>query len=557
MSRKSRYIIEDSVKNAGAKWRAGAYIRLSKEDGEAKDKDSQSVVTQKRIIDKFLSENPDVELFGYYIDDGYSGTTMDRPDFQRLKTDFENGTVNCIIVKDLSRFARNDDESGRYIYVIFPFYKIRFISVNDRVDSFAKPDSINNLEISFKNIMHSEYSRDLSKKVKTASNIRRRRGEFIGAFCSYGYKKDPSDIHRLIIDDEAAKIVQYIFRRYIETENIFKIAKELSAQNILTPLAYKKSKGCNIVLPHNQINPTVWGARTVKRILTNETYLGYLVQGTRQTVSYKNKRIVMKDKSQWIKVKNAHEPIVTQEEYDAVQSIMERKYKSRSENVNQNIFSGKIVCGNCGAAMTLNRSNAGKIEYYLCHIAYIDRAVCRPKRTRADKLERVVLDTLNTQLKLCFDSTVLLKKINTVLHKSVLKHSSVADGLQCELNRLNDNKNGLYEQYKTGILSREQYVGKKKEIEEDIAALRQSISDLNAEKPKELELRDFPIISELIKYRKFTKLTRDIVTAFIDKIVVFSPTEIEVRLSFGDEFERLQEYLADNSAQINSAKEAL
>lgn len=552
MSRKSRYVSDEPIRKSIARWRAAAYIRLSREDADAKDKDSQSVTTQKRIIDRFLLENPDIEIYDYYIDDGYSGTTMERPNFQRMKNDFESGTVNCIIVKDLSRFARNDDESGRYIYVIFPFYKIRFVSINDRVDSFINPDSVNNLEIPFKNIMHSEYSRDLSKKVRSASNIRRQRGEFIGAFCTYGYKKDPDDFHHLIIDEEVAENVRYIFRRYIEIENSLQIAKELSRNNVLTPLAYKQSKGFNIKVPNKQINPEVWRSETIRRILTNETYLGHLIQGTRQTISYKNHKIVPKNKEQWIKVENTHEPIITQKEFEAVQEIMAKKYKHQPRVEAYKLFAGKIFCGSCGAAMALTRSSYGEhTEYYHCNIAYIKKDVCTPKRTQADKIQKVVLDTLNYHLNLCLDATKLIKKANAALSKRTVRHNAVIEKHQLELTKLDNSKNELYVQFKDGHLTREEYFEKKKETEAKIHALEQKIYNISIEVPKILDLSDYPIFSEYTKYRKFTKLTRDIVIAFVKKIVVFSPTEIEVYLSFADEFEKIRNFILTNSSLLN------
>lgn len=554
MSRKSRYVTEEPLRNPIAKWRAGAYIRLSREDEDAKDKDSQSVTTQKRMIDKFLSEHSDIELFDYYIDDGFSGTTMDRPSFQRLKNDFENGAVNCIIVKDLSRFARNDDESGRYIYVIFPFYKIRFISINDRVDSVANPNSVNNLEIPFKNIMHSEYSRDLSKKVRSASNMRRKRGEFIGAFCSYGYKKDPNDLHRLIVDEEAAEIVKYIYRRYIETENFLQIAKELSAQNVLTPLAYKISHGHNLRLPNKQISATVWKDGTIKRILTNETYLGHLTQGKRRTISYKNKKQIETDESEWIKVENTHEPIISTETFATVQTLLAKNKRVKVARCNnQNLFAQKLFCGSCGAAMSLTRSGTGvHVAYYHCNIAYLKNGACTPKRIRADKLEKAVLETLDYHLKLCANATRVLARINSAIKNSVVQHSTKSDKLQAELIELQNIKNELYGKYKEGRLTREEYFGKKTETGNKMQAIEQAISSASSGAPKALELGDLSIISEFVKYRKFSKLTREILTAFVERVVVFSPTEIEIHLSFADEFAKIQEYIQSNSMQINA-----
>lgn len=553
MSRKSRYVTEEIIQKVAVRWKAGVYIRLSKEDEDAKDKDSQSVITQRRIIDKFLSEHSDMEVFDYYIDDGYSGTTMDRPGFQKLKSDFENGTVNCIIVKDLSRLARNDDESGRYIYVIFPFYKIRFISVTDRVDTFENPDSINNLEIPFKNIMHSEYSRDLSKKVRSASDIRRRRGEFIGAFCAYGYKKDPNDFHKLIIDEEAAEIVKFIFKKYIETENFTKVAKELTAKNMLTPFAYKKARGQNIIIPSKQASPILWKATTIKSILMNEVYLGHLIQGQREIASYKNKKFIKKDKSQWVKVENTHEPIISQELFDKVQQLI---YKNKRtpfvRSPNKHLFAGKLFCGECGAALSIGISETTDYKYFYCRNAYLQKDFCSPKRIRNDRLEKAVLDTLNCNLRLCVDASKLLKKINSVINISAKKQDAFIAQKQSEIIKLQNTKRELYEQYKEGVLSREQFINTKTEIENKIKTVQASITSISESEPVRCDLEAYPNFKNFIAHRKFSKLTRDILDAFVDKIVVCSPTEIEIHLKFADEFVALKEYIKIHSPQVSA-----
>ena len=187
MSRISRYT--QQVTPTKKKWQAGVYLRLSREDELTKDKNSYSIETQRMIINKFLSAHPDIEVVDFYIDDGFSGTNMDRPGYKRLKDDFENKKINCIIIKDLSRLARNNEEAGKLVFVVFPFYGIRFISVNDKVDSYLDPKSVNNISIQFKNLMNDEYSRDLSKKVKSARLTRQKRGEFLGSFAPYEKKK--------------------------------------------------------------------------------------------------------------------------------------------------------------------------------------------------------------------------------------------------------------------------------------------------------------------------------------------------------------------------------
>lgn len=553
MSRKSRYVneVNDSRTNI-TPWKAGIYIRLSREDADKKDNSSQSVISQRKIIDRFLTDHKDIEVFDYYIDDGYSGTNMDRPDFQRMKNAFENGVINCIIVKDLSRFARNDDESGRYIYVIFPFYKIRFISVNDRVDSFENPDSINNLEIPFKNIMHTEYSRDLSKKVRSASNIRRRRGEFLGAFCSYGYKKDPNDFHHLIIDDEAAEIVRFIFQRYIDLENYLQVAKELSAKDILTPLAYKVSRGQNLKVPNKQQNPTLWREHTIKRILGNQTYLGHLIQEKRQVISFKSKKMIYTDESKWVVVKNTHEPIIAQEIFDQVQALMEKNRKPHATRTyGTNIFAGKLFCGECGKSLSLGRSETTKFSYYYCNNAYLKKGFCSPKRIRNDKLENTVLATLNSQLQISINALKLLNIITNKKKLSIKKNTSTIEQKKEAIVKLQNIKSGLYEKYKDGAFTKEQYLFEKSEIENKIRELENGIEELSVEKNEEIDCIQ-PVLSDFAKSKKFKMLTREVIDKFIDKILVYSPTEIEIHFTFADELERINEYIKANTSQLAS-----
>lgn len=554
MSRKSRYVTNENFDlNDKCKWNAGVYIRLSREDADKQGDSSQSVISQRKIIDKFLSDHNDIKVYEYFIDDGYSGTTMDRPGFQRMKNAFENGIINCIIIKDLSRFARNDEEAGHYIYVIFPFYNLRFISVNDRVDSFENPDSIYNLEIPFKNIMHSEYSRDLSKKVRSASDIRRRRGEFIGAFCAYGYKKDPNDFHRLIIDEEAAEIVKFIFEKYMETENFMKVAKELTGKNILTPFAYKKAHGQNIIIPQKQASPILWRTTTIKSILMNEVYLGHLIQGQRQIASYKNKKFIRKYKSQWIKVENTHEPIISQEIFDKVQQLIcKNKRTPFVRSPNKHLFAGKLFCGKCGAALSVGISETTDYKYFYCRNAYLQKDFCSPKRIRNDKLEKAVLDTLNCNLRLCVDASKLLKKINTDLNISLNKQDAFIARKQSEITKLQSTKGELYEQYKEGVLTREQFINTKTEIENKIKTVQASITSISESEPVRCDLEAYPHFKNFIAHRKFSKLTRDMLDAFVDKIVVCSPTEIEIHLKFADEFATIQEYIKTHLPQVSA-----
>lgn len=534
MSRKSRYN-QDLLLQKSVRWIAGGYVRLSKEDKEHTD-NSQSVLSQKQMIEKFLQAHHDIELFDYFVDDGYSGTDMERPEFQRLKQAFEDGVINCIIIKDLSRLARNDEESGKYIFIIFPFYNIRFISVNDHVDSYERPESVNNLEISFKNIMHSEYSRDLSKKVISASNVRRKRGEFLGAFCSYGYKKDSLDLHHLVIDEEPAEIVRYIFKRYLESQNIYAISQELSENGVMTPLEYKKSKGENLFIPGKKINVSFWKDSTVKRILTNEVYTGCLVQGKRRKISYKSKKIIETDEDEWIKVENTHEAIIPQSAFEEVQRLIRQNHKRHSLPTFRNVFAGKLFCGQCGSAMSVIKSSQnGRFHYFACKVAYKKKGLCEAKRMRFEQVEAIVLAVLNNYLRLCSDIVALKKKLLDKKKKEEEKFRKRKVKRKAQQQKLQSEKAELYAKYKDGHLTLEEYLGEKERIEIAIQSLDVPTDNSDEDVTSECTQSKDSLLADFVSNKCFNKVTKDLLDAFVDRIEVCATDRIEITLRFADE----------------------
>ena len=251
-------------------WNVAAYLRLSKEDNE--NMESNSIINQRELIEQYISSKSDLQLVDYYIDDGYSGTNFNRPGFRKLLQDMKNKKINCIIVKDLSRFARSHIEADMYFENIFPALNIRFISVIENIDSFENPDSMDNLIVPFKNLLNDAYAKDISKKVKSALLAKRLNGEFIGTSATYGYLKDPKNKHKLIIDKEVSKNVIKIFNDIIEGKTAREIANELNENKVLTPYVYKM-KNDNIAIDKK------WNAKMINVILQNRVYTGDLVQG--------------------------------------------------------------------------------------------------------------------------------------------------------------------------------------------------------------------------------------------------------------------------------------
>ena len=538
MSRKSRY---ESVmpSQSSTRWKIGAYIRLSREDEDMRGVNSESVETQKRIIDKHIKGLDDAELVGYYIDDGYSGTSLDRPEFRRLQGDFENKVINCIIVKDLSRLARNNEDAGKLIFVIFPFYNIRFISVNDKVDSFLNPNSVHNLTLHFKNIMNDEYSRDLSKKVRSASAARRRKGEFLGAFAPYGYKKDTDDSHRLVIDEEVACWVRLIYKKYLEGLNYTQIARELTDLGAPTPLAHKKKNHPKFGLP-KEFEVKLWSATTVKSILTSDVYIGNLTQSKYAKVSYKSPRVRMQDEREWITVENTHEAIIAKDDFNTVQDIIRSNRRIQSPSKQQNALAGIIKCGRCRRAMAITEYRGeGAYRAYYCTTYHKHKDLCGRNRISVFVIENTILEVLNQHLQLCGEISRALSIINDKKQRQ-----NVASNNALKIAELKQKKTALYQNYKSGTITETEYKEKRAQLDSVISAL-ESAEETN--KNNTVLLPEENRFFESFKGKpKFKRLTREVATTFLKAVYVYSSEHIEIELNYSDEMKEVMDYIASN-----------
>jgi len=387
-------------------YNVAAYLRLSKEDNE--NIESNSIVNQRELIEQYISNKDDLQIVDYYIDDGYSGTNFNRPGFRRLLQDMKNKKINCIIVKDLSRFARSHIEADMYFKNIFPSLNIRFISVIENIDSFENPDSMDNLIVPFKNLLNDAYAKDISKKVKSALLTKRLNGEFIGTSATYGYLKNPKDKHKLIIDEEASKNVIKIFNDIIEGKTASEIANELNSNNVLTPASYK-IKNNNIEVDKK------WNVKMINVILQNRVYTGDLIQGKKKVESYRTHKLITTNKDEWIIVENNHEPIISKEEFDEVQEIL-NKNKSARSNKEKDLFYRFLKCSDCGESFTLRRVK--NYEYYHC-TSYVRNESCTSHSIRKDKLVELVIEEINKKFKRNKIDTltrdILLKNIDSII----------------------------------------------------------------------------------------------------------------------------------------------
>lgn len=356
---------------------AAMYLRLSKDDsdvGSVIDKngtlksESNSIGNQRELIRAFIHEQQDIELYDIYVDDGYSGSNFDRPEFKRMISDIEAGKVNCVIVKDLSRFGRDYIESGRYIQKVFPALRVRFIALTDHFDSFKTDAGESGIVLPVKNFINDSYCRDISTKVKSQFDVKRKNGECIAAFAVYGYKKSENNRNQLVVDEYAAEIVRKIFEWKMDGMAVSAIATKLNQLGILSPKEYKKSIGIPFHGGFSSGKNCGWSASTVKRMLTNEVYLGHLIQGKTEKINYKVKKNTQKSKSDWIKVENTHEAIISADNFEVVQNLLKADGRISPTTEQTSMFSGILFCGDCGEQMVrrVNRYKDTQKVYYIC-----------------------------------------------------------------------------------------------------------------------------------------------------------------------------------------------
>lgn len=441
--------------------------------------------------------------------------------------------MDAIIIKDLSRLARNNEEAGKLVFVVFPFYGIRFISVNDKVDSYLDPKSVNNISIQFKNLMNDEYSRDLSKKVKSARLTRQKRGEFLGSFAPYGYDKDPKDHHKLIIDPVAAEIVKLIFKKFLEGETFSSIASYLSINEVLTPCLYKRSRGMKLYNPNND-KFIMWNGGTVRNILQDEVYTGTLVQGRRKKLSYKAKKFMAVNKEDWLRFENAHEAIISKEDFEKVQELLEKKKMPTHNTKTKNIYLGLVFCGECGHAMALSsKKSYSTYQAFYCKFFKKEKAYCNRKRIKVSVLSDIIIIALNQYLRFYVSLENVMKTLNKQADTMLTKNQK--DELDKQLMNLREEKKNLYIQFKCEAITRKQYEegraicdSRMLEIENRLKEVDESVSTT-----KEMEKNLF--IELFKKYKKFTKLNREILETFVKKITVYSSKSLEIEWNFKDD----------------------
>ena len=538
--RKSKYFTE----NKKEVWSVALYIRLSQEDADnGTDKqESNSVTSQKNILNEFVEEHNDLVVYDTYIDDGYTGTDFNRPSFKKLLEDIKSGSVNSVIVKDLSRLGRNYIEVGNYIEQVFPLFNIRFISINDGIDSFKNPSSTNTILVPFKNLINDEYARDTSIKIRTSLNGKKKKGEFIGAFSSYGYIKDSNDKHKLVIDKVAADIVRKIFDWNVN-EGLGKIAicHRLNDLGILNPTGHKKLElGQNYNNYGIKDNIYTWIPSTVRNILKNEIYIGNTVQGKRRAKSYKIHKIENVPKEEWVVVANTHEPIIDKETFEKAQEQGKRDTKVSQKTGKLSVWAGFLKCADCKRAMNKKSSinkNGSKYEYYICS-TYKNKSnnLCTKHSIKVENLEKVVIEVINLHINLLANIEEVVEQASKSSFQNTKNESleNMIIAKQNEISKISNFKKTLYEDWKNEDITRKEYLEYKQKYEDGIEKLKQNIKQLQDEKQKQEEqnVTKNKWIEEFKAQKGITELSRDIMLELIDCIYVKENGNITIKFKF-------------------------
>ncbi len=505
-------------------YNAALYIRLSREDGDGAE--SNSVQNQRSLLKEFANGDAHIVSTTEFVDDGYTGTDFLRPSFQKMMDKINNGTINCVVVKDLSRLGRNYIELGRLTEIVFPQKQVRFISINDGIDTLRPQSDATSIIVPFKNLLNDEYSRDISSKIRTALDVRRKSGAFIGSFPSYGYKRDENDSGKLVIDEEAAQVVRRIFDMYLSGMGKHTIARTLNAEGVLSPSAYKKKMYPAYRSP-NKNGTSLWSFSSVDRILNNEIYVGDMVQGKTKMISHRIHTPQKKERDDWIVVQNTHEPIIARERFVAAKQSDDKSFRA-DKTGNAHVLAGLVRCGSCGRSLNRRsiKQSYGTYNYYFCPTYRQSKTACTKHSVRVESVEQTVLSAIRNELNRAADLSTLYE---TYKDRQIAPQNNSRTSLTKEIDRLKNLKRAVYEDWKGDVLTKEEYLDYVKVYSDRLDALSKRLQALPTQ-PESIN----PWLLRLSSLKNPTELSRELVLALVERIEVFSDTHIRIHFTFAD-----------------------
>lgn len=512
------------------------YLRISDEDADMRSsgkEESSSIANQRDLLDSFIAEH--TEFAGAdiveFCDDGWSGKNFERPGVRAMLEQVRRGNIQCIVVKDMSRFGRDYLTVGKYISKIFPFMGVRFIAVNDGLDS-ARPGDVDSLGTSFKALLYDIYSRDLSRKVKNAKRFRAKRGDFVAPFAPYGYMKSPENHNRLVIDPPAAEIVRRIFSLAAKGYSAVSVARMMNDEAVLTPMLYKRAAGCSRTRWPSIHEDNFWTDRMVSKILRDEQYLGAVIYGKRIRDKVGSTHTVKVSPTDQVKVEGAHEGIVTPEEFERAQKAM-RKFKEHRRPAKPYPLAGKIYCGICGHVLTRSR---GKEKQYFCETPrFMGKSGCLEVNVPQADLRGAVLASLRTQAAVALDMEKFMaeqRKVVQLYAGSALKRLAALKRAQEKNNR---EGRGLYESFVLGGVSKAEFLAKKAAMAEKKAKTAEQIAELQNSLDLQAETGDGQFVENILHFFEAQDVPDEVLRELLKEVRVFPGGRMEIAWAFPDD----------------------
>jgi DNA invertase Pin-like site-specific DNA recombinase/ssDNA-binding Zn-finger/Zn-ribbon topoisomerase 1 len=527
---------------------AAVYLRLSKEDGdvcgESCKGESNSITNQKRLIHDFLKDREDIHVYKEYVDDGYTGSDFLRPSFQEMIKDMEAGKVNLIIVKDLSRFGREYIEAGRYLQKVFPAAGVRFIAVTDHYDSLTADRTEKNIVIPVKNFVNDAYSADLSVKIRSHLESKRGNGEYTGAYVSYGFMKDESDHNKLIADPVAGENVKRIFQWKLDGMSNSRIAEKLNALGIPAPADYKRSLGIHYKSGFQKNLYSRWSPVAVGRILSNPLCKGLVVQGKKERINHKIKKMVVKPEAEQSRYRQEDLALIGEKQFDTMQGLLKKDTRTNPGQEGTYLFSGILYCPDCGRQMIRRKtSHKGKQTiFYICKTYNVEKS-CTRHSIKEQELLPLVREAVRAQMQMLADAEEILKAAEDAMEG--IEPFSLTDSrlpeLEKELVENVEMLSGLYVDWAEGILSEEEYEemkafysGRCKELEGQIRKRREREAKAgDAVREARQWLCGFKDIGSLLPDTE-GEIRRSLICSLIDKIWVYEGKRVEFSFLYQD-----------------------
>lgn len=503
------------------------YIRLSKEDET--EGPSQSVTNQKSLLNEFVQQHR-LSVYDTYIDDGWSGTSFDRPDFQRMIGDIEAKKVNMVITKDLSRLGRDYIMTGHYMERYFPEKRVRYISLLDGIDTGV--ESTANDITPFRAIMNDMYAKDISKKIKSVKRDKQRKGQFIGGKPMYGYKMHPTEKNKIVIDEEVAPVVRRIFAMALDGMSCRKIAATLNEEGVPTPATY-----CGWNMGRKGPYAGLWSSERISEMLQNETYLGNMVQGRTVKISYKSKKCLKQDRENWVVVENTHEPLIDKETFQKVRMLVNSRKHTRSRTYDF-LLKGLIFCHECGYPMAvLNRPSVSGEDrlFFVCRTyqRFTKAGVCSCHSIK----EQVVTEAVLAKVREVCEAYLDPKKLQPIAADAVEKarkaenHEAEIQSIQSKIDSLTANLDKMYMDRLTGLLAEADFERIYQRVKIDRTSLEEKLKELESQKESPVSNEDRA--RELVQqFLDSAYTSRELLVSLIERVELTEDKQIIIKFRF-------------------------